>query len=1318
MAHVYTGGVEIVPGFKLIKMLGRGGFGEVWKATAPGGAEAAIKIISLGERYGFKEYRSIQLVKQVRHPNLVPITAFWLRNEAGEFFEQIMGDNTIARQAQELELIIAMGLCEKSLLDRLRECQRAGQNGIPVEELLGYMEDAAKAIDYLNQPIHDLGEDIGGIQHCDIKPQNILIVGGAAQVCDFGLARVLGDSRATSAKGTAAYMAPEVILDSKPSRSTDQYCFAISYVELRTGTLPLNVSSPHAAIMAHVHGKLDLSKLPAVEQPIIKRATSVDPEKRYPTTIEMVRALRQAIEGYRPKSTPLTINLDELAAGKEVVPGYKLLKPLGQGGYGQVWEAIAPGGRHVAIKIIRNLDGSAGKQEFRALELIKGVDHNHLMELHAYWLLDREGAVIPDEIRDKPGAPVPSTLVIASKLASKNLLQRLKECIDAGERGIPVAELLGQMRQAAQAIDYLNDSKHPLGDRCVAIQHRDIKPENILLAAGVVKVGDFGLAKVVEGTSAVVHADSSALTVSYAAPELFENCITRWSDQYSLALTYFKLRTGGMPFPPSCRANEMILRHVQGKLDLSQLPDAERPVIQKATTLDPEQRYPSCLAMVEELERACKKGSTSSRKSSPKLPPAIPPTDSRGNPSVESTKPRPAAPKVDAPTADYIAPEKPSLKNSALLETVIFDLPPLSFQDDATTRPTPPKESPPTQAPHEPVASELEDQPTRTIYKKRPPTSPVTPVATREVQLPADKTREVHLPAVPTVVSEPDPTVAAADTGPIPAIVSPVQSTWRLRVLLALLSMTALGGGLWYFQGQRILDKFRDRTDEIRTGVQRLVQEKKYGDAYELTETWRLNRDVQEQLRQGIAKTWLQQANYSLVVAHDFAQAEKTAREILKVFRTNADAKKILDSASLAREIQSQIKPNADCRKLDRQVDENANLPPEIKQILRSEIRDEWLKQAQKSLMADNDFDRAKRMAQEILQRNADSETAKQILTQADIAQLIKDTAKPEAADKLLTDKANVLGKDLTASLRASIKKSWLEQAKREFEEDKDLERALTTANSLAKAYPEDTEANDFIQSIRSRIVQQAQKELDLAIQRLRTNSNPNDEETKQLLAQAIQSATTICNRFGPSFPDGWVILAKAYELDDRISDAFRSLTNGLHDPTKATLSQVGLLFARIEFMLNPAYRKYFSSSRFSPLAFVEYAERGKSLTEEAPVPAAVKSKAFALAARARLNLLFVTRPIAEKDYNRQWLKAVADLEQAKAYAPSDSDESWACRYDLGLQLKELIEVEKDKSRKEMSQKLAIEVLSDAPSGYYKDRIDKLLADIKKLPIN
>jgi serine/threonine protein kinase len=308
----YDVGDEPVPGYRLTGFLGSGGFGEVWKATAPGGTQVAIKIINLAMKGALKEFRSLRLVKRIQYPNLVPILAIWLKDPKGEIleesaFEEIAAQPSqlrgtlaaqtlaITRQSEPAELIIAMGLGHKSLADRLEECQRQGLTGIPVDELLKYLQDAARAIDYLNSPRHDLGSDATAIQHCDIKPPNILIVGDAAQVCDFSLARAVDDLRKTSLSFSPVYAAPEVIESNTPSPSTDQYSLAVSYVELRTGELPFpSTATAHVVVQAHLNGNLDLSRLPPAERAVIRRGTAREPSARFASASDLMLALRQA----------------------------------------------------------------------------------------------------------------------------------------------------------------------------------------------------------------------------------------------------------------------------------------------------------------------------------------------------------------------------------------------------------------------------------------------------------------------------------------------------------------------------------------------------------------------------------------------------------------------------------------------------------------------------------------------------------------------------------------------------------------------------------------------------------------------------------------------------------------------------------------------------------------------------------------------------------------------------------------------------------------------------------------------------------------
>jgi tetratricopeptide (TPR) repeat protein len=321
MAHQYSVGDEPVPGsgYRLVEFLGRGGFGEVWKASAPGGAEAALKIIALGGREGRKEFRALQLVKRIRHPNLVPIFAFWLKGSDGSILDDslAMKDDLPAAETAPLmratlavpsplasvqasELIIAMGLGDRSLMDYLEACRAQGREGIPQEELLRYLKHAAEAIDFLNRPVHDLGSGPVAIQHCDIKPHNLMLVGGSAQVCDFGLARSMAADRTNTAAASIAYAAPECLEAGKPSATTDQYSLAVTYFELKTGRLPYTSETVAGILDAKIEETLDFTSLPEAEAAVLRRATAHDPSQRYASSLELVEALWQATLGPKP----------------------------------------------------------------------------------------------------------------------------------------------------------------------------------------------------------------------------------------------------------------------------------------------------------------------------------------------------------------------------------------------------------------------------------------------------------------------------------------------------------------------------------------------------------------------------------------------------------------------------------------------------------------------------------------------------------------------------------------------------------------------------------------------------------------------------------------------------------------------------------------------------------------------------------------------------------------------------------------------------------------------------------------------------------
>lgn len=596
---MYREGDRPIPGFKLIAFLGEGGFGEVWKASNESNIEVALKIISLEGKQSVREVFAVRKLRNIRHPNLIPILGFWLKDEAGNIIQNAAADSLSGFMMEgNYQFFVSMGLGDKTLMDRFKECQKEKLEGIPLDELLEYMDESARALDFLNTPRHDMGgNDKVSIEHCDIKPQNILLVGGSVQICDFGLARIQqqGVKQNQTMSFSHNYVAPEMLnREQGPGRTTDQYSLAISYVQLRTGKLPFqDVSFAPAVLTAHLEGKLDYSMLPPAEQKIVKRATALRPEDRYPTARAFVDALKEMATTQSRPMKPQTGIKGPLRPGTEIVPGYKLEEIIGRGSFGEVWRATAPGRMKKAIKIIRNLELASSKQELRSLDLITEVRHPYLIQIEACFLLDKQGDMIPDEAREMKDGPKAETLVIVSELADSHLGKKLNDYITQQGSGLPPKELLSYMRHVAIALDKLNNEHD--------IIHRDVKPENILLVGGIAKLADFGLAKALEGSSAVIHTKSIGMTPAYAAPELCAGRIEKSTDQYSLALTYYHLRSGKLATGEVGDLSELIRAHLSNKLDFNFATPLEAEVLRRAAALKSQDRYPNCVSFVQAL---------------------------------------------------------------------------------------------------------------------------------------------------------------------------------------------------------------------------------------------------------------------------------------------------------------------------------------------------------------------------------------------------------------------------------------------------------------------------------------------------------------------------------------------------------------------------------------------------------------------------------------------------------------------------------------------------------------------------------------------
>jgi serine/threonine protein kinase len=261
----------------------------------------------------------------------------------------------------------------------------------------------------------------------------------------------------------------------------------------------------------------------------------------------------------------------------EPIPGYRLIERIGRGGFGEVWKCEAPGGFFKAIKLVYgNLDdagdeGKGAEQERKSLERIKQIRHPFLLSLERYDIIDGQ-------------------LRIVMELADRSLWDRFRESRTQSLPGIPREELLRYLAEAAEALDLMNVEYN--------LQHLDVKPQNLFLVHNHVKVADFGLVKLFEGSSASV---TGGVTPVYAAPETFDGRATRFSDQYSLAIVYQELLVGVRPFNGT-NTRQLVLQHLTHAPNLAPLPESDRGPVGRALAKSELDRFPTCAAFIAALQ--------------------------------------------------------------------------------------------------------------------------------------------------------------------------------------------------------------------------------------------------------------------------------------------------------------------------------------------------------------------------------------------------------------------------------------------------------------------------------------------------------------------------------------------------------------------------------------------------------------------------------------------------------------------------------------------------------------------------------------------
>ncbi|KAH6790523.1 hypothetical protein C2S51_005529 [Perilla frutescens var. frutescens] len=201
--------------FSQNNLLGRGGFGPVYKGKLEDGKEIAVKRLSAASGQGFEEFKNeVVVISKLQHRNLVRLLGFCVEKEE--------------------KMLIYEYMPNKSLDVCLFDPTHPTQNVLNWTKRFNIIEGIGRGLLYLHR------DSRLKIIHRDLKPSNVLLdEDWNPKISDFGMARIFGGTQdhgnTARVVGTYGYMAPEYAMEGRFSEKSDVYSFGVLMLEILKG---------------------------------------------------------------------------------------------------------------------------------------------------------------------------------------------------------------------------------------------------------------------------------------------------------------------------------------------------------------------------------------------------------------------------------------------------------------------------------------------------------------------------------------------------------------------------------------------------------------------------------------------------------------------------------------------------------------------------------------------------------------------------------------------------------------------------------------------------------------------------------------------------------------------------------------------------------------------------------------------------------------------------------------------------------------------------------------------------------------------------